>query len=126
MMSLAVKDVKVFVPAKNFTQSRQFYKALGWQENWVADDGGLAELELAGNRFYLQNYYQQEWADNFMFHVRVEDATAWYEHVKQLVADGDYEGVRVSKPNQEGYGSLVTYVWDPSGVLLHFAQPLEA
>jgi hypothetical protein len=25
----------------------------------------------------------------------------------------------------EGYGALVTYVWDPSGILLHLAEPIE-
>jgi hypothetical protein len=28
----------------------------------------------------------------------------------------------VAAPKQEPYGACVTYVWDPSGVLLHLAQ----
>ena len=51
-------DVKVFVPAMNFRQSLEFYKAMGWNINWRADDS-LAELELADCRFYLQNYYNE-------------------------------------------------------------------
>ena len=46
-------DVKTFVPAMNFGESLKFYKALGWQVIFKADDGGLAELELADCRFYL-------------------------------------------------------------------------
>ena len=52
-------DVKVFVPAINFRQSLEFYKAMGWNINWRADDDSLAELELADCRFYLQNYYNE-------------------------------------------------------------------
>ena len=26
------------------------------------------------------------------------------------------------KPQEQSYGALVTFVWDPSGVLLHFAE----
>lgn len=117
-----VNDVKVFVPAMDFDESLQFYKALGWQQNWVADDRTLAILELANNRFYLQDYYHKEWANNFMMHISIDDATAWWHHATKVLADGDYKRARVNKPKQESYGALVTYVWDPSGVLLHFAQ----
>ena len=39
-----------------------------WKVNWRAEDDTLAELELAGNRVYLQNYYNEGWANNFMMH----------------------------------------------------------
>ena len=29
---------------------------------------------------------------------------------------------RVAEPQQQDWGALVTYVWDPCGVLLHFTQ----
>lgn len=84
MSSLNVKDIKIFVPTLNFDESLEFYKALGWQLNWLADDSGLAELELASCRFYLQNYYNKEWANNFMMHITVEDAEAWWQHASQV------------------------------------------
>lgn len=62
MTSLHAKDIMIFVPAMNFGESLGFYKALGWQENWLADDQSLAELELADCRFYLQDYYNKDWA----------------------------------------------------------------
>ena len=120
MTRLNVTDVRAFVPAKDFVLSKEFYVALGWSLKW--GDEHLALLELAGHRFYLQNYYAKEWADNFMLHVTVEDARAWYEHVSSLLAAKGYGDARVKAPKQEEYGALVTYVWDPSGVLLHFAQ----
>jgi hypothetical protein len=118
------KDVKVLVPAKNFNESLEFYTSLGWKQNW--QDESLAELELAGCRFYLQNYYKQEWANNFMMHITVSDARAWWEHAAKVIAEGKYQYARLNEPKQENYGALVTYVWDPSGVLLHFAQRLNA
>ena len=116
-------DVKVFVPAMNFQESFEFYTALGWTSNW--QDDGLAELELANSRFYLQNYYNKDWANNFMMHITVEDAKAWWQHASQVINDGNWKYARLREPKEESYGSLVTYVWDPSGVLLHFAQPLK-
>ena len=79
-------------------------------------------MENADQRFYLQNYYVKEWAENVMLHVSVDDAQAWAQHVSELIAQDRYPGVRVAEPKAEPYGALVTYVWDPSGVLLHFAQ----
>jgi len=123
-MNLTASDVKIFVPAKDFQESLAFYSALGWQTNFVADDGSLAVLELGDSRFYLQNYYNKEWADNFMLHITVEDAAAWYQHASNIIANGSYKNACINKPKEEPYGALVTFVWDPCGVLLHFAQPL--
>lgn len=57
-----------------------------------------------------------------MLHLSVQDAQACYEQVCALIQLKDFPGVRASAPKQEPYGALVTYLWDPSGVLLHLAQ----
>lgn len=115
MKAPEVSDVKVFVPAKNFGTSLTFYQSIGWQLNWQTE--GLAEIELAGVRLYLQNFYDKSWAENFMIYLPVEDAKAWYDFLRTAVPDA-----RINGPKQEDYGALVTYLWDPSGILLHFAQ----
>ncbi len=120
MTNLNVSDVRTFVPAKDFDLSREFYLALGWHLLW--SDENLAVLEIADQRFYLQNYYVKEWADNCMLHISVEDAGAWKEHASSVAEDIKYENVRVDGPKQQSYGALVTFVIDPSGVLLHFAE----
>ncbi|MBN9429022.1 MAG: hypothetical protein J0H09_21185 [Burkholderiales bacterium] len=120
MSDLSINDIRVFVPAKDFALSKNFYLALGWTETW--SDANLALMEAASHRFYLQNYYAKEWAENFMLHVSVNDARAWHEHASASIASNRFPGARVGGPKQEPYGALVTYVWDPSGVLIHFAQ----
>ena len=119
------KDVKVFVPAKDFAVSLEFYKQLGWQENFVADDGGIAELELAGQRFYLQNYYNKVWASNFMLHLTVDDANAWHKHATEIIENGNYGVAKTKAPKEESYGALVAHIWDPCGVLIHCAEFLN-
>lgn len=121
-MSPHATDVKVFVPAKNFQESLQFYEALGWKINFRAEKDDLAELELANNRIYLQNYYNKHWANNFMLHITVDDARAWWKHASTVIEAGNYKYARLNEPKEQSYGALVTHVWDPSGVLLHFAQ----
>ena len=122
MSAPSARDIKVFVPAKDFSRSMQFYGAMGWKVNWRAEDDTLAELELAGNRVYLQNYYNEDWANNFMMHITVDDARGWWEHASRVIEEGGYEDARVREPEEQSYGALVTFVWDPSGVLLHFAE----
>ncbi|MEM7130424.1 MAG: VOC family protein [Chloroflexota bacterium] len=113
-------DLKVFTPTRDFNESLQFYTTLGWQLNW--QDAGLAEIELAGTRLYLQNYYTKEWAENFMIYVSVDDAQAWYDHVHTILQKGEFISARVEPPKKESYGAIVTYMWDPCGILVHFAQ----
>ena len=118
---LAVTDVRPFVPAEDFQRSHAFYTALGWTTLWT-DGEGLAKLSLGGSQIMLQNYYVREWAENSMLVVEVVDAAAWYCHAEQVLAEGDFGHARVAEPKRQQWGAVVTYVWDPSGVLLHFTQ----
>jgi uncharacterized glyoxalase superfamily protein PhnB len=68
-------DLKVFVPAKDFALSKRFYAALGFHPSWA--EGDLAEFELFGHRFLLQNLHHPLWASHLVLWVRVEDAAAW-------------------------------------------------
>lgn len=120
---LSVIDVKVFVPAKDFKLSLTFYQELGWKTIGLHDK--LAELELGGIRFFLQDYYNKGWANNFMFYINVEDTQAWYEHVLEVLEKGNFGKARANEPKQQPHGDIVTHVWDPSGVLLHFAQQMK-
>jgi catechol 2,3-dioxygenase-like lactoylglutathione lyase family enzyme len=121
MANLNTGDIKPFIGARDFAESRDFYTALGWRANF--DNGDLAELELGGFRFFLQNYYQRQWCENTMLHITVEDAEAWYRHVTSLLAGRTYGAARAKAPEVQSHGALVTFVWDPAGVLLHFSQP---
>src|SRR5262245_39967077 len=118
-MSLSIRDMKAYVPAKDFEVSKRFYSALGFRvsEGW----GGTADFELNGNRFRLQNYYVKDWADNFMFVMGVDDVAAWHRHVKAMADSGEFGTLRLKPPEAVGE-SLVLHVVDPSGVLLIFVQ----
>ena len=118
-MPLSVVDLKPYVPARDFEESRRFYQALGFSmsEGW----GGTADFELDGHGFRLQNYYVKDWADNFMFVIGVTDIEAWHQRAREVVDTGHFSGARFSPPEAVG-DSMVLHVWDPSGVLLIFVQ----
>jgi len=123
MTNLRATDIKAFIGSRDFDVSRDFYLAMGWKLNF--DAGDIAELELGNCRFYLQAYYQRQWCENSMLHITVEDAKAWYRHTQEVLASRTYGAARVNAPEVQDYGALVTHVWDPVGVLLHFAQPID-
>lgn len=123
MIDLRASDLRAFVPSRDFALSKAFYAALGADLEWA--DDGLALFRLAGARFYLQRHYTQEWAENTMLHLSVQDAAQCHADVAGLIGTGRFPGTRVAAPKQEAYGALVTYVWDPSGVLLHLAQWID-
>ncbi len=120
MIDLHASDLRTFVPAQDFALSKAFYCALGGQLEW--SDDAMALFSLAGSHFYLQRHYAKEWAENSMLHLSVQDAAQCFTDVSALIATGRFPGARAASPKQEAYGACVTYVWDPSGVLLHLAQ----
>jgi len=118
--NLKVSDLRPFIPAKNFALSKHFYASLGWNVKDVAD--GMALVQLADRHFYIQNYYVKEFAENCMLHLTVEDAQAWFRHVSSVLQDNKFPEARVQSPTRQAYGALVTFVHDPTGVLLHLCQ----
>ena len=118
-MSLSIKSLKPYVPAKDFDLSKKFYSALGFamSEGW----GGTADFSLNGHAFRLQDYYVQDWANNFMFTIGVDDLEAWHQRALELLNSGSFPGMRV-KPPEPVDDSMVLHVVDPTGVLLVFVQ----
>lgn len=116
-MKPTIRDLKAYVPAKHFALSKRFYAALGFAMS--EGFGGTADFELGGSRFRLQDYYVQDWADNFMMVMGVDDVDAWHRLAQEVAADPDFAAVRVKPPESVG-DSRVLHVVDPSGVLLIF------
>jgi uncharacterized glyoxalase superfamily protein PhnB len=115
-----VVDLKSFVPAKDFSLSKQFYLDLGFTENWGNEQA--AELQLGGYRFLLQNFYVKEHAENFMMHLMVEDADAWWAHIKAAGLTDKYHLYMARPPELQPWGLRVLYLTDPTGVLWHIAD----
>ena len=120
MQNLNASDLRPFIPAQNFEQSKQFYSSIGWTVKDVAPR--LALVQLHGMSLYLQDYYTKEFAENVMLHISVEDAFVWYQHVATVLSGNKWPTARVQAPKPQPYGALVTFVHDPAGVLLHLCQ----
>ena len=113
------ESARPFLPAKDFDRSKRFYEVLGFVKEL---DGEVAIFRIGTSRFVLQNYYQKEWAENFMMQLMVDDLDAWWAHVVTLDLPKHF-GVPPPKPTAvQPWGLRIAYVIDPSGVLWHVAQ----
>jgi hypothetical protein len=110
------------LPAKDFEISRRFYEELGFEPEILAD--GLVEMHLGAYSFILQNYYVEQWADNFVMHVRVSDVSLWWDRIVALDLAARY-GIKARPPHPESWG-LVAGIIDLSGVLWRIAGPRTA
>ena len=123
MPNLAPVEIKAFVPAKDFDVSKQFYTDLCFDVVWSTDD--LAYLRRDGTSFLLQRFYEPKHASNFMMHLLVEDADAWFAHVQASDVAGRY-GVRLTPIEDRPWGLREFTLDDPTGVLWRIGHELAA
>jgi len=109
-----------FLPAKNFAESKRFYEALGFTT--LLDIESVAIFAMGTSSFLLQNYFQKEWAENFMMQLMVDDLDLWWEHIQALDLVADFGVSAPKEPMVQPWGLRLAYVVDPSGVLWHVAQ----
>ena len=117
-LARTVIAIRPVVPAKDFEISKRFYMELGFAPAPLTDR--LVEMQLGAFSFILQAYYVQQWAGNFVMHMRVSDVKRWWEHIDGLDLASRY-AVKTQAPQMEDWG-LVVGVTDPSGVLWRIAE----
>jgi hypothetical protein len=108
-----------FLPAKDFATSKRFYETLGFE---TLLDGDVAIFAIGTGSFILQDYHHEEWAQNCMMQLMVDDLDAWWAHIQSLDLPAHF-GVRPPRePEVQPWGLRVAYLFDPSGVLWHIAE----
>ncbi len=108
-----------FVPARDFELSKRFYEALGFTKLL---DGQVAIFSIGATSFVLQNYFQEDWAANFMMQLMVDDLDSWWSHIEALDLPRTFGVAAPKAPALQPWGLRVAYVVDPSGVLWHIAE----
>ncbi len=115
-----VLKMRTFLPAKHVDESRKFYEALGFTSTKLNDKS--FEMRLGSAAFFLQDFYVKEFADNLMMQIFVSDLDAWWNHISGLSLETNFHVDSPRPPSLQPWGLRVAYVWDPSGVLWHFAS----
>lgn len=109
-----IKLIRTFVPCKEFMTSRQFYLDLGFDITWEGDD--LISFGTKKQSFFLQNYYNKDWAENLMLQMYVDDLDDLYQHASALIER--YDGTRIRDIFIADYGRTFHLI-GPAGELWH-------
>ena len=119
-MKHVATSVRTFIGAKNFDISRAFYKDLGFEEAILSKDMSYFKIfETLG--FYLQNYYVEDWINNSMIFLEVDNVEQHWNELQKLELLSRYQSVIVTPIKKDTWGREY-FVHDPSGVLWHFGQ----
>lgn len=71
--------------------------------------------------FYLQNSYVQDWIDNTMIFMEVENVQQFWNDMLALDLPSKYEGVKLV-PIREYEWGRECFLHDPAGILWHFGE----
>ncbi|MEO9485530.1 MAG: glyoxalase [Ekhidna sp.] len=118
-MKPAIESIRAFVGAKDYQQSREFYKAWGFSE--VVTSSKMSYFFIDNFGFYLQDYYVKDWIENTMLFIEVENLSDYWEILKGKSLDKQFEGVKLVEPTTFDWGHE-GFVYDPSGVLWHIGE----
>lgn len=111
------KSVRSFIGAKNFIESCNFYKDLGFKEVTISSNMSYFKInEKLG--FYLQKAFVKDWVDNSMLFLEVDDIEAYLKKIEALDLVSKYKKCRLSKIVNNDWGREF-FLHDPSGILWH-------
>ncbi|WP_316803693.1 glyoxalase [Pedobacter nototheniae] len=112
-------SIRPFIGAKNFELSRNFYLDLGFQEVVLTSKMSLFKSRELG--FYLQDAYVQDWVDNTMVFMEVENVNRFYDDLLALNLTDRYKEVKLVPVRVEHWGREC-FLHDPSGILWHIGE----
>lgn len=119
-MSSEAKSIRSFIGAKNYQESRAFYRDLGFEEVEIGPDMCLFKInENLG--FYLQDAYVEDWVNNSMIFLEVDDLDNYVVELAKKNLPGKYPGVRITAIKNFEWGREL-FMHDPSGILWHIGQ----
>ncbi len=119
-MEHKAKSIRPFIGAKNFSESRNFYRDLGFKE--VILENNLSYFKTNNFGFYLQDAYVKDWVDNTMVFMEVDDVPRFWNELNNLNLPQKYKGLVRLTPAREYAWGRECFVHDPSGILWHFGE----
>lgn len=119
-MDYLATNIRSFIGAKDYLESRKFYKALDFEE--IVIDNNMCLFKVNEHlAFYLQNAYVKDWVDNSMLFLEVKDLEKCQADLIGRNLPERFRNVRLTEIRNFEYGREI-FMHDPSGILWHFCQ----
>jgi catechol 2,3-dioxygenase-like lactoylglutathione lyase family enzyme len=114
-----VKSIRPFIGAANFELSRSFYRDLGFEETVLTHN--MSVFKTGNIAFYLQDAYVEDWIDNTMIFLEVDNVDRYWDQLLALDLPAKYKGAKLTPIREEAWGKEC-FLHDPSGILWHFGE----
>lgn len=111
---MQITDIKAFVPSKDYDVSKSFYTEIGFTAEYVTDD--LTLLQNGECFLFLQRFYNEDLAKNFMLQICVADITSAFEKCSQSL-----HKTKITAIQNEPWAK-VFFLWGPAGELLQITE----
>jgi catechol 2,3-dioxygenase-like lactoylglutathione lyase family enzyme len=118
-MEYNVISIRPFIGSRNFEQSSNFYRDLGFKEISLGPKMSFFQNKRVG--FYLQDFFVQDWVGNTMVFLEVENLDQVYHDLLALDLKAKYPDAKLIPICVEPWGREF-FLHDPSGILWHFGE----
>ena len=118
-MNQKALSIRPFIGARDFEVSRSFYRDLGFQENILSHN--MSYFKIQGLGFYLQDADVEDWIDNTMIFMEVENVDTYWNELLTLDLTVKYKNVKLTPIRKYDWGKEC-FLHDPSGILWHFGE----
>ncbi len=119
-MNLDVIEIKPFVPCSDMARATAFYLRLGFELGFASDE--LTYIRYGSAAFLLAKFSPPGFIGNYMMHLLVADADAWYAHAVASRVVEDFGAKLLEPPTDRPWGLRDFAMADPSGVLWRVGQ----
>lgn len=113
------KSIRNFLGAKNYELSRSFYQDLGFSE--IITSPTMSYFGIKGFGFYLQDYYIEDWVNNSMVFLEVEDLKKHLDYIKSKSLKDKYPSIKITEIQYNDWGNEF-FLHDPSNILWHIGE----
>jgi len=114
-----IKSIRSFIGAKDFEESKTFYRILGFEEAYSSEK--LSYFKNGDFGFYLQDAYVKDWIDNSMIFLEVNSVDEYWTKLQALNLTKRFKNVRLTEIKHYEWGKEC-FIHDPSGILWHFGE----
>ncbi len=108
---------------ENYDANKQFFLDLGFSILWDGRDVCEFSTGYGHQRFLLTLHIMEKPANPGVLHFWVENVDEWHTYVSGLGLEKKEYSFNIAGPNIEPWGWRILYLWAPSGLLMHFAEP---
>lgn len=120
---MKVTNLRPFIPSgEDYMLAQRFFEDLGFEK--VYSDDGLSIFRMDEQEFFLQNFHNQEFQNNYMVELIVDDLDGWWSHLQSIAIEKKYP-IRLTEPKIYPWGKREVNLIDPAGVCWHISEPMK-